>query len=255
MTPTQLDLPALPDPLWIVLMDGSITSGTVYAMESHRPGGTYYRLREPDLYVTFTRNDGEAGDRYLLHPDHHILYHSEAAARTAITNVEESRRREAEERRRKQAEEQAAYEREHPEITDLVGRTITEIRATEDALAFRLEDGTIYSYEVLGDCCSESYWHDFIHPERLLNTPVLSVETVDLDDPPSTDWEFLQAYGFRFTTEDPRFGPVSSVVSFRNSSNGYYGGWCDSANSISEEAFLKMHPITGTVTDISDLTD
>lgn len=33
--------------------------------------------------------------------------------------------------------------------------------------------------------------------------------------------------GYRLTTVHPKFGEVSSVFSFRNVSNGYYGGWIE----------------------------
>jgi hypothetical protein len=31
--------------------------------------------------------------------------------------------------------------------------------------------------------------------------------------------------GLEIVTDDPKFGEVTSVFSFRNDSNGYYGGW------------------------------
>ena len=37
--------------------------------------------------------------------------------------------------------------------------------------------------------------------------------------------ELIQKYGYAITTESEQFGEMTSVFSFRNSSNGYYGGW------------------------------
>lgn len=116
-------------------------------------------------------------------------------------------------------------------IEELVGKKINRIFMNDEFLRFDTDQGDV-SYEVYGDCCSHSYFHDFIGVEKLLkNGPVLSVEAISLDDIEiEDDWDHLQAYGFRIITEDEKFGEVSSVFSFRNRSNGYYGGWMERAN-------------------------
>lgn len=121
----------------------------------------------------------------------------------------------------------------------LIGANITAIHMNEDYLVFETDKG-LMGYRVEGDCCSRSYFHDFYGIRNLLdNGPVTAFEQVSLSpgDPgyqPATwekgtgwdagEYEDVKVYGFRFTTEHPQFGPVSSVLSFRNASNGYYGG-------------------------------
>lgn len=116
-------------------------------------------------------------------------------------------------------------------IEKLVGRTIKKIYMNEDYLKFETDLGT-FVYAVEGDCCSHSYFHDFIGVKKLLaGNPVKSVKPVELAQSDSrvqvnrNDSEEIAYYGYEIVTEDPKFGDVTSVFSFRNSSNGYYGGW------------------------------
>lgn len=126
----------------------------------------------------------------------------------------------------------------------LIGATVTAVHVSEDVLTFQTDRGLV-SYRVEGDCCSSSYFYDFHGVTHLLNNgPVTAFESVDLGpgDPgwhdcsqhgeiewgDGNDWhEDRTVYGYRITTEHPRFGPVTSVFSFRNDSNGYYGGWME----------------------------
>src|SRR5690242_380172 len=116
----------------------------------------------------------------------------------------------------------------------LIGATVVGIYVSEEYLTFETNRGLV-TYTVDGDCCSHSYFFDFHGVENLLsNGPVIAFESVDLSpgdvgyqDPAATRREYdeeVVVYGFRLTTEHPQFGSVSSVFSFRNSSNGYYGG-------------------------------
>jgi hypothetical protein len=53
------------------------------------------------------------------------------------------------------------------------------------------------------------------------------VKQIDLAKPNDEDsaaGDVVAAYGFEIVTTDPKFGDVTSVFSFRNDSNGYYGG-------------------------------
>jgi len=121
-------------------------------------------------------------------------------------------------------------------IERLVGRTITKIYMNEDFLKFETNLGDIV-FGVYGGCCSYSYFHDFIGVEKLLKgTPVVSVKAIDLSTTDSkvlvnrNDSDEIECYGYEIVTEDPQFGEVTSVFSFRNSSNGYYGGSLENAS-------------------------
>lgn len=111
---------------------------------------------------------------------------------------------------------------------DLCGRIIQRIAMSHDYLQFDTDAGT-FVYRVEGDCCSQSYFYDFHGVEKLLaGNPVVSAREIPLDDPTDEDarnGDVVVAYGFEIVTNDPEFGEVTSVFSFRNDSNGYYGGW------------------------------
>ena len=146
----------------------------------------------------------------------------------------------------------------------LTGRTVKAIAMDEENITFDTDAGLI-GFVVYGDCCSRSYLFDFFGVDHLLNNGfITATEAVELSpgDPgyrPETwevandedPYEDIRVYGYRFTTEHPLFGPVSSVFSFRNASNGYYGG---SIKRLTEaKPFEKLHPVTGDVPDVEKL--
>lgn len=126
---------------------------------------------------------------------------------------------------------------------DLVGKKITKINANEKYLQFETDAG-VFTYTTEGDCCSKSLFYDFYGVKNLLNNGVIkSVKEVKLQptdivkyewrekDKKSSD-ELIQVYGYQITTESPEFGEVTSVFSFRNYSNGYYGGWIENTENV-----------------------
>jgi hypothetical protein len=139
----------------------------------------------------------------------------------------------------------------------LIGATVTAIYMSEEDITFETDRGLV-GYRVEGDCCSHSYFFDFRGVRNLLeNGPVIAFEAVALSpgDPgyhPSTydigdtDPDELAVYGYRITTDHPKFGPVTSVFSFRNSSNGYYGGWMERVT----HPAIGGHLITDDVIDL-----
>ncbi len=122
-------------------------------------------------------------------------------------------------------------------VTRTIGSTVQKIFMDEDTLIFETDKGT-FGWTVEGDCCSHSYFHDFIGVKKLLagNPIVKAGEVSELPDKLEYDdskddkgWDdCIQVYGYEFVTLDPKFGEVTSVMAFRNSSNGYYGGWMNS---------------------------
>jgi hypothetical protein len=109
----------------------------------------------------------------------------------------------------------------------LVGKTVKKVYMNEHHLKFETDQGN-FVYGVEGDCCSRSYFYDFYGIKNLLNngpiTEIKDVELLDEEKPKDDAYEDIKLYGYQITTESPKFGPVTSVFSFRNSSNGYYGG-------------------------------
>jgi hypothetical protein len=117
----------------------------------------------------------------------------------------------------------------------IVGGKISRIFINEDYLCFSLiEPCKNVWFSVDGDCCSNSYFHDFVGVKNLLKGgKILSLEPVAMDhrdvervsdDESVSDDVFVQFYGYRITVEDENFDTLSAVVAFRNESNGYYGG-------------------------------
>lgn len=124
------------------------------------------------------------------------------------------------------------------ELQMLVGRKITKIFMNEDNLKFETDLGDPIVFGVSGDCCSSSYFHDFIGVKKLIDGGrVTEVKNVPLSLEDSTvkvnqnDYEEIQCYGYQITAESEQFGELTAVFSFRNSSNGYYGGSLETASS------------------------
>lgn len=123
-------------------------------------------------------------------------------------------------------------------LQQLVGQKIKQIFFNENYLKFVTDKGN-YVFGVDGDCCSSSYFYDFYGVKNLLNNgEVKEVKQVELsptdikkgageyydeEDKKSSD-SSIQVYGYQLTTTNNKFGDVTSVFSFRNYSNGYYGG-------------------------------
>ncbi len=122
-------------------------------------------------------------------------------------------------------------------MEQLIGTKIKKIYISDYKVVFKTNKGD-FGFGTYGDCCSSTYIHDFIGVENLLkNGEVKMIENIfDIDkehteiekvDAESTSW-----YGVRIVTEDPDFGEVSAVLSFRNESNGYYGGSLEPFDSL-----------------------
>lgn len=132
---------------------------------------------------------------------------------------------------------------EEEKCAKLVGKKILKIFINEQYLKFETDQGAV-CYFVEGDCCSTSYFHDFVGVEKLLKNGVVksfkSIDVIPEDleyDEKKPDSEYddsIQVYGYEIVTEDPQFGDVTSVLAFRNSSNGYYGGSMEYTKTIAD---------------------
>lgn len=110
-------------------------------------------------------------------------------------------------------------------MNPLIGRTITGLMLAMDkeAIKFVTTDGEIVA-RCHADCCS-STWIAAIE-NTVREFPALVTAAADIEDGlPETvendpEHDYLQFYGFKVTTDK---GVI--VIDYRNSSNGYYGGW------------------------------
>jgi hypothetical protein len=123
-------------------------------------------------------------------------------------------------------------------MKEIIGKTIQSVlvNADESRLRFVCDDGPV-TFEVEGDCCSNSWFADLIGYQALVRHRVADVYEVELTegnapplDVPSsgrltaegrTRQDSDEIYGYVITTDAGR-----CTVAFRNSSNGYYGGSC-----------------------------
>ena len=136
----------------------------------------------------------------------------------------------------------------------LIGKTIYEIYMSEKYLVFVVSKNAskVVAFGVYGDCCSTSYFHDFIGVKNILGKKVVDFKSIG-DEYESTsvkemkkeglptgeghfhnfraNWEgteyyeleneeCVKYYGYKIIVEDGK----SAVLAFRNSSNGYYCG-------------------------------
>ena len=108
-------------------------------------------------------------------------------------------------------------------LDTLIGKTVQRIYVGpgERQLWLEFSDGCLL-LDTEGDCCSESWWADILGVKQLIGNPITDAEAIDLPDPQDERSRQLydQAYGIRIRTT----GGECDLI-FRNSSNGYYGGW------------------------------
>lgn len=109
-------------------------------------------------------------------------------------------------------------------LAPLVGTTVKELWISNDGEheARIATDGGTLCLPTEGECCSESWWADAFGVKQMLGAKVTAAEWIEMPTPKDgrTRQEEDEAYGLRVTTDKG----VCDLV-FRNSSNGYYGGW------------------------------
>ena len=119
-------------------------------------------------------------------------------------------------------------------LKDLVGKKINKIFINQEHLKFETNCGS-FVYEVTGGCCSTSFFYDFYGVKNLFRGgKVKEVKEVDLHPTDlfvvPDEGDTTQVYGYSITVEptkddrDYYLGDRTAVFSFRNQSNGYYGG-------------------------------
>ena len=108
----------------------------------------------------------------------------------------------------------------------LVGSTVQELLLSQDAteMTFVTDKGD-FSFYCDADCCSESWINHINFVDALLGGTVITTDAVDMHsalgvEPEATRQEVDQVLLHRVTTDKG-----VCVIEFRNSSNGYYGGW------------------------------
>ena len=112
-------------------------------------------------------------------------------------------------------------------IREITG-TIQEIGVSPEFLYIKTdEDATCLG--TYGDCCSSTDIHDVIGVKKVLKTgPIVGFRETKASEYCEGyvgPWDdSVQNYGLEIVVDHPEFGEVTCVVSYRNNSNGYYGG-------------------------------
>ena len=105
----------------------------------------------------------------------------------------------------------------------LAGEKIASVETTEDGehLVFTLVDGRTLTYRAVGDCCSFSWIEYLTVPPDIYGSEVTTYKETDVGEFDDSG-ETIRVYQTAFRTDK---GEI--IVEYRNSSNGYYGGWLD----------------------------
>jgi len=114
-------------------------------------------------------------------------------------------------------------------MSDLIGKLVTGLKIGDGETVMVVEfEGGQSVYECEGDCCSNTWIADIVGVQRLIGHTVLKVEQLDVPEVEDgrTRQEYDQFYGVKLITD----GGYVDVV-YRNSSNGYYGGWMGKCES------------------------
>ncbi len=107
-------------------------------------------------------------------------------------------------------------------MKELINKKIENIYVTESELLFETEDSFI-KYHVNADCCSNSYYSEIMHPDSILKHVVTSIEELEEECGEPTIQNSDTLYGYKISS-DKQEGLSNCIITFRNSSNGYYGG-------------------------------
>lgn len=116
------------------------------------------------------------------------------------------------------------------EIKDLVGKTLTEIKKTNDEIIFICNDNTSYKMYHSQECCESVSIEDIVGDlEDLIGTPILVAEENSSNEPTAEqiaekEEEKLEEGDDSFTWTFYKFATIKGYVDIRwyGSSNGYY---------------------------------
>lgn len=113
------------------------------------------------------------------------------------------------------------------DVAPLVGKSISKVEMNETWLVFTEDNGTTWTYSHDGECCTYTYFYDFIGANTLIrNGKIVSGKGVPIEGTDDEDrYEVRDVYGVELVTEHEIWGEQTSLFSFRAEHNGYYGGW------------------------------
>ena len=128
-------------------------------------------------------------------------------------------------------------------LAPLVGAKLTGASIDDDAqhwLVLHTDAGDM-ALEAEGDCCSESWFYEITGLADLFGHAITGGETTPGVD--ATDDITRQEYDQIYSLTLEAAGAGRADIVFRNSSNGYYGGWLNVHNAAPDD--VRLVPITG----------
>lgn len=133
-------------------------------------------------------------------------------------------------------------------LSELIGRTLTgaDIDADEQHYLILHTDQGDVVLSAEGDCCSESWFYEVTGLSDLYGHVITGGETREAEDATDgiTRQESDQIYGLALEAA----GAGRADVVFRNSSNGYYGGWLNVDMDGVPPVGVRLLPIAGDYT-------
>lgn len=126
-------------------------------------------------------------------------------------------------------------------MEELINKIIYSVwidHSEQHEMFFETNMGDI-AYLAVGDCCSESWFYHVLGADVLINARVLDVKEIPMgqaDDGYSRQ-DSDQLYCIKITTDKGM-----ADIEFRNSSNGYYGGWIEEIdpNLVSKKFMVRV---------------
>jgi hypothetical protein len=116
------------------------------------------------------------------------------------------------------------YHEEYPSL-DRPLRAVT-LSDENCLLTFSFTGGSVAQYRAVGDCCSHSWIEHLETPNEFEGRRIVAVEDVDVVPQPENDpeeYEYIRVYKTVFRLDNGE----AITAEYRNSSNGYYGGWLE----------------------------
>ena len=108
------------------------------------------------------------------------------------------------------------------DLKPLAGRKLEAVELSDDKerVTFRFTDGPV-TYEAEGDCCSHSWIEHITVPPDIAGAEITHWAENEMGEMDRTeDYECIRVYQQSFRTDK---GDI--ILEYRNSSNGYYGGY------------------------------
>lgn len=116
-------------------------------------------------------------------------------------------------------------------IDDIVGKVIESIKLSDDKeqLTLSFKDGSCRVFQTEGDCCSSTWIEHLELPKDVIGATILPITDHDYEDkfelephPDEDENGELKVYQTHIPTDRGHI-----AIEYRNSSNGYYGGWLE----------------------------